>query len=167
MNLPPPRELARKAARVMGYLAAFFLLAAIINWFQAPKLAAEKITALELTQLTGEKVILQTADGKKTIVYFFAPWCGVCKISMDALNMFAGKDNLQAVAVGLDYDSVAELKPFQEKQRNIVYAGSPELQRRFKVDRYPTVIILDGDGSIAHAMVGYTSRLGIWVRTLF
>lgn len=167
MNFPPPRELARQAVRGVGYLIAFFILAAIINWFQAPKLAVEKITALELTELTGEKAKLNTADGKKTIVYFFAPWCGVCKISMDALNMFAGKDNLRAVAVGLDYENVAELKPFQEKQRNIVYAGSPEIQRRFKVDRYPTVVILNGDGSIAHTMVGYTSRLGIWVRTLF
>jgi thiol-disulfide isomerase/thioredoxin len=166
VNLPPPRELACKIARGAIYLIAFFILAAVINWFQAPKLAAEKITALELHALTGEKIKLQTADGKKTIVYFFAPWCGVCKISMDALNMFAGKDNLQAVAVGLDYDNLAELKPFQEKQRNIVYAGSPEIQRRFKIDRYPTVIILNGDGSIAHTMVGYTSRLGIWVRTL-
>jgi thiol-disulfide isomerase/thioredoxin len=137
-----------------------------VNRFQAPRLAAaEKIETLELMTLTGEKATLQTAAGKKTIVYFFAPWCGVCKFSMDALDMFAGKENLQAIAVGLDYDSAAELKPFQEKMRAPVFAGNAELQRRFKIDRFPTVYILDGDGKVAHTMAGYTSRFGIWLRT--
>lgn len=161
------RALTIKAARALGYLAVFFVIAAIINQFQSPDTKAmPPVTSLELATLAGQKVQLNTANGKKTIVYFFAPWCTVCKASMDALGMFAGKDNLQAVAVGLDYDNVAELRPFQDGLAATVYAGSRELQSRFKIDRYPTVYILDGSGKISHVMVGYTSRFGIWVRTL-
>lgn len=167
MTLPSPRELLKKAGSAGLYLAAFFVIAAIINHFQSPNTKAmPPVTSLELATLAGEKVQLNTAAGKKTIVYFFAPWCTVCKASMDALGMFAGKDNLQAVAVGLDYDNVAELKPFQSGLAATIYAGSRELQSRFKIDRYPTVYILDGSGKISHVMVGYTSRFGIWIRTL-
>lgn len=165
MSLIPPRALARKAGRAALYLVAFFIIAALVNWFQSPKAPAGQIRELELTTLAGERSTLQTAAGKKTIIYFFAPWCGVCKISMDALNMFAGKDDMRAIAVGFDYDNLAELKPFQEKMRAPVFAGGRELQSRFQIDRYPTVYILDGEGNITSTMVGYTSRLGIWLRT--
>jgi len=85
---------------------------------------------------------------------------------MDALNFFEGSDRVQTLAVGLDYDNIAELKPFQDKLATPIYAGDLQLQRQFKVDRYPTAYILNGDGSVAHVMVGYTSRFGIWIRTL-
>ena len=66
---------------------------------------------------------------------------------------------MQTFAVGLDYENVEELKPYGSKVNVPVYAGDTELQRRFMVDRYPTVYILNADGSVAHVMVGYTSRL--------
>lgn len=167
MQLPVPREVLRKAGRAFVYLAGFFVFAAAVNWYQSPATKSiANVTALNLSALNGEKVSVATANGKKTIVYFFAPWCAVCKVSMDALNFFEGSSRVQAVAVGLDYDNLGELKPYQEKVSVPVYAGNSELQRRFMVDRYPTVYILNADGSIAHVMVGYTSRFGIWVRTL-
>ncbi len=166
MHLPPPSVILHTAGRYTLYLIGLFILAAIVNWFQAPKLAAaEKIESIELTALDGKPHQLKTASGKKTILYFFAPWCTVCKVSMDALNMFAGNENLQAVAVGLDYQSLGELKPFTKKMQAPVFAGNSEVQSRFKIDRYPTVYILDGEGRVAHTMVGYTSRLGMWIRT--
>ena len=167
MKLPPPRELLKTGLSAALYLAAFCVVAAIINAFQSPDTQAmPPVTSLELATLTGEKAELKTATGKKTIVYFFAPWCTVCKASMDALNFFDGSSRVQAVAVGLDYDNVADLKPFQSGQRATVYAGSRDLQHKFKIDRYPTVYILDGNGKISHVMVGYTSRFGIWIRTI-
>lgn len=167
MTVPTPRELLFKTGRALAYLAGIFVFAAVVNWFQSPATKGmAKPGKLELASLQGERVNLDTAAGKKTILYFFAPWCAVCKASMDALNFFEGSDRVQAVAVGLDYDNTAELKPFQENLRAPVYAGSQQLQRQFKVDRYPTVYILNSDGSIAHVMVGYTSRFGIWIRTL-
>jgi thiol-disulfide isomerase/thioredoxin len=167
MTLPAPRELLRKAARGFIYLAGIFIFAAVVNYLQAPATShIAPVQSLQLTGMNGEKHQANVAAGKKTVVYFFAPWCAVCKISMDALNFFEGSDRVQTLAVGLDYDSLAELKPFQAKLSTPIYAGDALLQRQFKVDRYPTVYILNGDGSVAHVMVGYTSRFGIWIRTL-
>lgn len=167
MNFPAPRELLRISLKYAGYLLAFFVFAGIVNYFQSPNTHAMKpVSALNVHTLAGESVTIPTSNGKKTVVYFFAPWCTVCKVSMDAVDMFSGRENVQAVAIGLDYENVAELKPYADKRQVPVYAGNRELQARFKVDRYPTVYILNKDGSIAHTMVGYTSRLGIWLRTL-
>jgi len=167
MTIPTARELLQRFGRGALYFVGFFVFAALVNWYQAPAVKdMPRVASLEVSALSGQKLVLDTAKNKKTIIYFFAPWCAVCKVSMDALNMFAEKENLQALAVGLDYQTVDELKPFQEKLRAPIFAGSEDLQRRFRVDRYPTVYILNRDGSIAHVMVGYTSRLGMWLRTL-
>lgn len=165
MKMPAPREILRKAGRGVLYLVAFFVFAAIVNWFQAPKGSGEKIQSLDLVTLDGKPSTLKTAEGKKTVLYFFAPWCTVCKASIDALNMFAGSEKVQAVAVGLDYENRGELAAFQNRLDVPILAGPPNLGRRFKIDKYPTVYILNGDGSVAHTMVGYASRVGIWVRT--
>jgi thiol-disulfide isomerase/thioredoxin len=167
VTLPAPRELLRKAARGFVYLAGFFIFAAVVNYFQSPGTGdLAPLQSLPLTSMSGERLQVSVASGKKTVIYFFAPWCAVCKVSMDALNFFEGSERVQTLAVGLDYDTIAELKPFQEKLSTPIYAGDVQLQRRFKIDRYPTAYILNGDGSVAHAMVGYTSRFGIWIRTL-
>jgi thiol-disulfide isomerase/thioredoxin len=167
VTLPEPRALLLKAGRALAYLAGFFLFAAAVNWYQAPATQAiAPLPQLELATLAGQKTTIATAGSKKTVIYFFAPWCAVCKVSMDALNFFDDSNRVQAIAVGLDYENVEELKPYQTKVNVPVYAGSHELQRRFMVDRYPTVYILNNDGSVAHVMVGYTSRFGIWIRTL-
>jgi thiol-disulfide isomerase/thioredoxin len=167
MTLPTPRELLQKAGRGLIYLVGFIVFGAVVNYFQSPDTQhLAPLQSLELTSMNGEKHQANVAAGKKTVVYFFAPWCAVCKISIDALNFFEGSDRVQTLAVGLDYDSLAELKPFQAKLSTPIYAGDALLQRQFKVDRYPTVYILNGDGSVAYVMVGYTSRFGIWLRTL-
>jgi len=167
MTLPTPGELLRKAGRAAIYLIGFFAFAAVVNWYQSPATQSLPPTkALDLKTLAGETTSFSTGHGKKTIVYFFAPWCTVCKVSMDALNFFEGSSRVQTIAVGLDYEQIEDLKPYQTKVNVPVYAGSNEIQRRFMVDRYPTVYILNGDGSVAHVMVGYTSRFGIWIRTL-
>lgn len=158
------RSLLIKAGRYALYAVAFFVFAAVVNWFQAPKPKADKIAALDLTTLDGKPLTLQTATGKKTVLYFFAPWCTVCKLSMDAMNMFAGGD-VQAVAVGLDYENRGELAAFQGRIDVPILAGTVDIQRRFQVDRYPTIYILNGDGSVRHTMAGYASRFGIWIRT--
>lgn len=156
-----------KAARMLAYFVGIFLLAALVNYWQAPSTKdVATLSTVEVMALDGTRTQLQLAAGKKTVLYFFAPWCIVCKASMDALNFFSHSDNVRAIAVGFDYDSVAELKTFQSRLEVPVYAGSRALQQHFKVDRYPTVYILNPDGSIAHTMVGYTSRLGIWARTI-
>jgi thiol-disulfide isomerase/thioredoxin len=164
MHLPSPRAVLRATGRYSLYFTAFFIISAVVNRFQAPKPGTKKIESLELTTLDGKPSTLKTAAGTTTVIYFFAPWCTVCKVSIDALNMFAGSD-VQAVAVGLDYQSRGELAAFQNRLEAPVLAGSPDLGRRFSIDRYPTIYILNGDGSVAHTMVGYASRFGIWVRT--
>lgn len=157
-----------KLARAIGYFVTFFFFAALVNYWQAPSIkGVPPMTTIDVMTLDGEKKQLRLISDKKTVLYFFAPWCIVCKASMDALNFFSNNSSVQALAVGLDYDTIEELKQFQTRLSVPVYAGSRLLQQHLRVDRYPTAYILNSDGSIAHVMVGYISRLGIWIRTIW
>jgi len=157
--------LLQKIAKYSLYLIGFFILSAFVNWVQAPKATNQAFVNLPVTTLDGKAHLLSTAQGKTTVVYFFAPWCTVCKLSIDAVNWFEGSSRVQAVAVGLDYETPNELLQFQSRVKAPIYAGSSELQKQFQIDRYPTVYILDGNGRVRHTMVGYASRFGIWLRT--
>ena len=96
------RQLTVKAARALGYLAAFFVIAAIINKFQSPDTKAmPPVSSLELATLTGEKAQINTAAGKKTIVYFFAPWCTVCRAEAPDVTATAADFDGQVQVIGV------------------------------------------------------------------
>ena len=64
-------------------------------YFSLPRLEDPQ-TSLSLSDLSGQQ----------TVVYFFAPWCSICKFSMPNLDKLHKNNNLNAVAIALDYDSV-------------------------------------------------------------
>ena len=49
-------------------------------------------------------------------MYFFAPWCGICRSSIDNLDhMLVGGDVAWATAVALDFTSPAEVQAFVDE----------------------------------------------------
>ncbi|WJG07848.1 TlpA disulfide reductase family protein [Aliiglaciecola sp. LCG003] len=57
---------------------------------------------------------------KRTLVYFFAPWCKICELSIPNLNQLSDPE-LEVVLVALDYQSQQQVTQFiqgnQVKQR--------------------------------------------------
>ena len=66
----------------------------------------------QLKTMTGEGMVLKS-NGKKTIVYFFAPWCQVCNFSIENLQkVYQKTPDLDVIAVALDFVDVEEVKKF-------------------------------------------------------
>ncbi|MBA2663582.1 MAG: TlpA family protein disulfide reductase [Bradymonadaceae bacterium] len=124
----------------------------------------------ELRTLDGELVRSSDLAGKPSILYFWAPWCGVCKIQSPTLSSFHKSygDEVNVYAVVVDYGSVDELKAYVARE-NIDYPvllGTRELAAHYRVNSFPTLYFLDKDSQVRRTVIGYTTGLGLRARLL-
>ena len=131
----------------------------------------ESAPNFELTSLEGnESFIYQTAHGVEhnTVVYFFAPWCSVCRISIQNLqNLYERDENISIVAVALDFVDVDEVALFSQ-DLNLTFPillGNEEVKQRYQVSAYPSYYVLNQLGTIEYRSMGYSTELGLFLRS--
>ena len=131
----------------------------------------EPAPAFSLRSLEGSEISLGDIAGKKVVIYFFAPWCTVCNYASHnivALREARTDDELAILAVGLGWESEDDLRRFAaDHELNVpVLAGTDVVQRDYNITSFPTVYIIDEDGAVSDAVVGYTTELGLRLRSL-
>ncbi|MGB1238366.1 MAG: redoxin domain-containing protein, partial [Pseudomonadales bacterium] len=92
----------------------------------------EAAPQFELAELyTGKSTALVT-PGKPTLLYFFAPWCTVCKLSIG--NLAFVTEDIQVAAIALDYRSIEEVADFIDgKELSVpVLLGTSALSKAYK-----------------------------------
>ena len=113
-----------------------------------------------------KKVSLSEFEGQQTVVYFFAPWCSICKFSMPNLDKLHEQQKLSAIAIALDYNSIEEVEAFtQDLDLSMpVLIGNHQIAANFKVKAYPTYYVIDENLIITERSVGYSTELGLRAR---
>lgn len=121
----------------------------------------------QLKTIMDQEVNLQ-ANGKKTIVYFFAPWCQVCNLSIDNLqNVYQKTPNLDVIAVALDFVDVEQVKKFTMNHQLTfpIVLGNEAVKSDYKVMGYPSYYVLDEENTIIARSLGYSSEIGLYLRS--
>jgi thiol-disulfide isomerase/thioredoxin len=105
---------------------------------------------------------------KPTLIYFFAPWCKVCSLSIGNLE-YLDTNKLNIVRVVLDYSNVESVHIFVEKHNisSQILLGHEGLKGQFKIQGYPTYYILDEQQKILAKSYGYSTALGLKLRQIF
>jgi peroxiredoxin len=153
------------------------LVVLVILWgatrWQSRRLLAARTAApaFSLAALDGSTHQLAEAAGHKLVLYFFAPWCRVCAYSshnVNALRASRTEAELTVLAVGLDWEDEADLRRFAtEHELSVpVLKGDEALGRAYHVDTFPTIYIIDEEGRVEDRVVGYTTELGLRLRSL-
>ncbi|WP_233520595.1 TlpA family protein disulfide reductase [Flocculibacter collagenilyticus] len=124
--------------------------------------------AFELTTLEREVISLNQVTGHKTIIYFFAPWCAVCKASMGNLEQLSNEMNVKVIAIALDYSSTEEVEQFvsQLGLTMPIALGHAGIKQDYKIMGYPTYYVLDKKHKIISKSMGYSTEIGMKLRTL-
>ena len=112
-------------------ILAVFL--AVTAW-QGKDLVSNQVPApsFRLPAFSGDTVALEDFQGRRVLLYFFAPWCKICDFSIGNLNWvrkLRSEDSAALLAVALSYDDLHSVKSFLERNPLDVpvLLGTPEL----------------------------------------
>ncbi|WP_251358140.1 TlpA disulfide reductase family protein [Kangiella sp. TOML190] len=111
------------------------------------------------------------AAGQKQLLYFFAPWCKICRFSIgniEAQKPALLKKGFQVRYVALDWQNKTEVAAFAKEQKLTfpVLMGTLETMQQYQVQGFPTYYLVDEQGRISAGSQGYSTSLGIWLRSL-
>jgi peroxiredoxin len=127
--------------------------------------------APELTGVTlaGAPYNLKDARDKPALVYFFAPWCKICAASAGNLNRlrrWRDEDELEIIAVALDWDFAHEVAEYVERHDlNVtVLLGNSTVRGEWRIRAYPSYYVLDSQHRIVRRDIGYSTQFGLWWR---
>ena len=125
---------------------------------------SQKVPQIKVVSLNGELSELGGA-GKRTLLYFWAPWCKVCAVSMGKLGSLQHSE-LNVVTVAMDYGDVSAVQTFieQHKVTHPVLLGNEQVRHLFQIKGYPSYYLLDENGFIVGRSFGLSSGIGIKVK---
>ena len=141
-------------------------------WQNRGTLAADNQSApdFNLLALDGTEYQLSDYQGQEILVYFFAPWCSICRFSADNLNDLRAarsEDELVILMMALSYESRAEVEQFvADLELTVpVLLGSEQQMQDYKITAFPTYYVVDEAGKLASRSMGYSTELGMRIRT--
>lgn len=159
---------ARKGVGLAIDVALLLALMLAIHAWQARGLpiseAAPQATMARLGGGTGQAT---PGTGEVGVVYFFAPWCNVCRSSIGSLDaLVEGGSIAWARAIALDYEDQASVEQFVHETGISfpVLLGGQQQVNYWGIRAFPTYFVIDGDGRIASRSVGYSTSLGLRFR---
>lgn len=152
-----------------GQLFLIPLLWLGISYWQNKDLIENAVAAptFTLRNLNDDALALGDIRSERTLVYFFAPWCRICKLSIGNLNELNADRSLAVVAVALSYESPAEVARFVADQELEVpvLLGTDQTLSDFKIELFPTYYMLDQQKRVTSKSVGYSTELGLRARS--
>ncbi|WP_444994115.1 TlpA family protein disulfide reductase [Aliikangiella sp. IMCC44359] len=164
------RHWLKKTAWLFTELVIFIGIFMLIIWWQQKDMLSEgstlSQTELTLIEINGKvKHHIFNNGERDTLVYFFAPWCKICDLSIDNLELLyqANYKNLDVIAIALDWKSINEVDLFLEKHELTipVLLGNKQTQELFNISAFPSYYLISKNAEVRAKSRGYSTELGM------
>lgn len=100
--------------------------------------------------------------GTPTILYFWAPWCAPCANQTVELHKLMDElgDEVDIVSIALSFGELDEVRDYvQDKEVGYtVLIGDDELLEHYKIGSFPTLMLLDAEGTVVSNWTGVTRK---------
>lgn len=140
-----------------------------ISFWQQKDLIKNEVVApaFTLISLSGDQIGLGDIKADRTLLYFFAPWCSICKLSIGNLEQFNTDGSLAVIAIALSYQSPNEVAEFVSDHQlgTQVLLGTRRTMEEYKIEVFPTYYVLDEQKQVISKSVGYSTELGMKARS--
>lgn len=171
MREPSTTERERTAAtprprwrRWLRDLLLILVVVFAVQWWQSRHLAAGTAPPLSGQLVDGSSYRLNAADGP-TLVHFWAEWCPVCRLEQDNIEAIAG--NLPVVSVATTSGDTAAVSAYLHEhglQQAVLMDETGDLAGAWGVKGVPASFVVDRDGRISYAGMGYATEWGLRLR---
>ncbi|UAA40433.1 TlpA family protein disulfide reductase [Paraneptunicella aestuarii] len=164
--------LSKKALRWIGKFALEILIVlavivAVQNWRAKDMLETDgsvEVQPVTAVTLAGNTVELfnEAHVDKTTLVYFFAPWCSICSVSIGSLENL-DRDKLNIVVIALDYQASEEVQAFVDEHEMTfdVVMGNSAIAKQFEIRGYPSYYLLNKQQKVIGRHFGFTTSFHI------
>jgi len=114
--------------------------------------------------MTGYNAMKTISQGP-AIIYFWAEWCGICKMMQQPLTAVSEDFPVITIAVKSGDDKKVQ-NYLNEKSLNWNVVNDPlaEIAKQYQAKGVPSVFFLNEDGKIILTTSGYTSEIGLRLR---
>lgn len=112
---------------------------------------------------SGQSVGGEILHGKVSLIDFWATWCGPCVAAMPdlaELQQTYGNRGFRVVSINVEHDNIEHVRAFAAKHQLpfAVLSDRGEAQKHYRVDTFPTMVIVDSNGTVRYTHIGGTSK---------
>ena len=103
----------------------------------------------------GKSVDLAALKGKPVVLYFWATWCGACKMASPLVDQYArSHPDVPVLGVAMDEEAAVRAYLAETPRSFAVIPASETVQRAWPVRALPTTVVLNREGRITWQRVG-------------
>lgn len=147
-----------------GFYLLFTLVIFAGQFLRSHDLATGPLPAIEKTTLQNAPA-LSVIDHKPGIIYFWAEWCGVCRLMQSAVSAVAADQPVLSIALRSGDDT--ELQEYLTQHQlswPVINDRYGDIAKNYGVKAVPAVFFTDASGNIVFNSSGYTSEWGLRIR---
>lgn len=152
-----------------GYLINLVILIVVvvgIRVWQHRNFVSGVAPALQESTISGLPYVLPEKPISPMIVHFWGTWCPICRAEQNNIEEISRTQN-NVITIAMDSGNKEDVARFM-KQNNLSFPVINDkdgiLSRSWGVNAVPASFILDMDGKIRFAEVGYTTSIGLRIR---
>lgn len=105
--------------------------------------------------------------GKPVALHFWAEWCTVCRTEENSISRLARDDDTPVLTIAMQSgDTAAVQRVLAERELNwpTVVDEHGDIARTYHLPGVPSFVVLDAQGRVYSADMGYTSEAGMRLR---
>ena len=127
----------------------------ILGSLRGGPIPAGPVPALRAVDLQGETHDIADLRGKKVLLYFWATWCGACKLTSPTVDQYAAAHpDVTVLGVAMESDDAVRLGMGRTRRSFPILPTTDEISEAWPVHALPTTVLLDEQGQLAWQRVG-------------